>query len=313
VRFLSVALLFAGLGLGALAQTAVTVLDVVPGVSLLGAGGAGISVINGAETLYYNPAGLAELPGISFNSFYSFHMSEASYSAFALAFRNVAVAAMMLNAGSIQGYDDAGAPTDMLSYSNTAFVFGFGVSPSDLAFLPDLPFGFSIGAELKALTSNIGGTKGSGFTFDIGFRGALPNMAIGPVTLSDVGFGLSAVNLFGRMKYGDVQETLRMALRLGVSARLMSVLLLAGDVDLGGGLYVGASYSPVPSLALRLGLISRGGVSITAGAGMNVQGFLIDYAYLGHRLGGSHRVSLTIDFSALDMCAISRSLRRVLP
>ena len=58
---LSVALLCAGWGLGAVAATATTVLDIVPGVGVVGAGGAGVSLISSAETLYYNPAGLAEL------------------------------------------------------------------------------------------------------------------------------------------------------------------------------------------------------------------------------------------------------------
>ena len=52
---------------------------------------------------------------------------------------------------------------------------------------------------------------------------------------------------------------------------------------------------------------------MTAGVGVAVQGFMLDYAYVSHTLGGTHRVSLTIDFSSLDISALSRSLRRLLP
>ena len=40
---------------------------------------------------------------------------------------------------------------------------------------------------------------------------------------------------------------------------------------------------------------------------------LISEPIVSHTLGGSHRVSLTLDFSALDVRALSSSLRRLLP
>jgi len=104
-----------------------------------------------------------------------------------------------------------------------------------------------------------------------------------------------------------------MDLRLGVSARLVKAFLLALDLHLGGSAQFGLVYSPVPALDLRLGVISKGTLSWTAGVGVNVEGFLIDYAFASHQLGRSHRVSLTLDFSSLDISAISRSLRRILP
>ena len=69
----------------------------------------------------------------------------------------------------------------------------------------------------------------------------------------------------------------------------------------------------MPSFELRAGLISKGGISFTFGAGVNVQGFLIDYAYASHRVGGTHRVSLTLDFTNLDVMALRSMFRRILP
>jgi hypothetical protein len=311
-KLLWVALLCMGLGLGASAQSAVTVLDIVPGVAQYGAGGAGISVVNGAETLYYNPAGLALLPGISFS--YSSYLGLADYSALALAFRNFAVGAILFSSGGIQGYDDSGAPTETLSFSNSAFLFGFGLSPSDLPFLSGMPLNFSLGGTLKAITAGYGGTSGSGFTVDVAFRMAFPNMGLGPISITDSAFGITAVNLFGSLSHDGEADNFPMDIRLGVSAKLMQAVQVAVDLHLGSGsAFFGISYKPVPTLAIRLGLMSVGGLSITAGVGLNVQGFQIDYAYASHALGGSHRVGLTIDFSALDIGAISRSLRRLLP
>jgi hypothetical protein len=311
--FLGVALLVAGLGLGASAEDAVSVLDIAPGVGQLGAGGAGIAVVRGAETLYYNPAGLAGLPGISFSSFYASQMGLANYSAFSLAMRGFAVAAELYGTGSISGYDAAGNPTTELGYSSTAYMFGFGADPSMFPFLPKLPLSFSIGGVLKGVSTKIADVKGSGFTFDLAFRMEVPPMSLGPLAVTDAAFGVTLSNLFGGLSYDATQDTLPMDIGLGLSARLLGVVLIATDIHLPGSFGIGVTYEPVPALALRLGVLSKGETSITAGVGLNVAGFLIDYAFVSHTVGPTHRIGLTLDFSALDMTAFGSSLRRILP
>jgi hypothetical protein len=311
---LGVALLVAGLGLGASAENAVSVLDIAPGVGQLGAGGAGIAVVRGAETLYYNPAGLAGLPGISFSSFYASQMGVASYSAFSLALRGFAVAAELYSSGSIDGYDAAGnlIPGE-LGYSSSAYMFGFGVDPSMFSFLPKLPFSFSVGGVLKVVSTKIADVAGSGFAFDLAFRMDIPPMSLGPLAVTDAAFGVTLANLFGGLSYDATQDSLPMDIGLGLSARLLGVVLIAADVHLAGSLGVGVTYEPVPTLALRLGILSKGETSITAGVGLNVAGFLIDYAFVSHSVGATHRIGLTLDFSALDIGALGGMLRRILP
>ena len=305
--------LLAGAGLVTWAQNPTTVLDIEPGVAQLGAGGAGLSIVNGAETLYYNPAGLAKLPGISFSSFYASHFGLANYSAFALTFKNFGVAALLYNSGSIPGYDAGGDPTGNLAFSNTVFILGAGVSPSDLPFLPNLGFDFSLGARFKTVSVSLDDEKGSGFSVDLGFRSSLPDTRFGSVSLSEIAFGVAAVNLFGALAYDEVQEQFGMDIELGASALFMEAVRASLDLHLGGELRLGVSYSPMPTFALRLGLISKGSFSVTAGLGVNVEGFMIDYAFMTHTLGATHRISLTLDFSSLDIGALSRSLRRLLP
>jgi len=305
--------LLAGVGLGASAETATTVLQIEPGVAQLGAGGAGLSLVNGAETLYYNPAGLTELPGISFSSFYASQFGLANYSAFALTFRNFGIAALLYSSGSIQGYDEDGVQTDDLSFRNTGFIFGAGISPSDLPFIPDLGFDFSLGARIKTVSVSIADDQGGGFAVDLGFRTTVPDMQLGSFGLSEIAFGVAAVNLFGSLTYDTVQEQFKMDIELGASSLFMNTVRASLDLHLGGELRFGLVYSPMPTFALRLGVISKDSFSITAGLGVNVEGFMIDYALVTHTLGASHRISLTLDFSALDIGALSRSLRRLLP
>jgi hypothetical protein len=301
------------LGLGASAENAVSVLDIAPGVGQLGAGGAGIAVVRGAETLYYNPAGLASLPGISFSSFFTSQMGVSSYSAFSLALRGFAIAAEIYSSGGISGYDVEGNPTSELGYSSSAYMFGFGVDPSMFPFLPKLPLSFSIGGMLKGVSTKIADVKGSGFAFDLAFRMDIPPMSLGPLAVTDAAFGVTLANLFGGISYDATQDSLPMDIGLGLSARLLGVVLIAADVHLAGSLGIGVTYEPVPTLALRLGVLSKGETSVTAGVGLNVAGFLIDYAFVSHTVGATHRIGLTLDFSALDIGALGGMLRRILP
>ena len=306
-------LMLVAASLTALPQTAVTVFEITPGVTLLGAGGAGLARSDTPEALYYNAAGLAGSGGISFSSFYSSHLGLANYSAFALTFRSAGVAILLLGSGDIDGYDNSGASTGTLSYRNTGFVFGFGASPDTMSFLPQLPIDYAIGARLKAVTARLGEGNGSGFAFDLGAQIGLADMSFAGLTIGDIGFGLVLGNLFGTMNYDATQEAFLMEFRMGATALFMDAVRATLDMNLSGSINVGLSYEPVPTLELRLGVISQGPTSITAGIGVNVEGVLIDYAYASHPLGGSHRVSLTLDFSALDVASLTNSLRRILP
>lgn len=292
------------------AQTALTVFEVPPGVTRIGSGGAGLSLVSGAETIYYNPAGLSGLQGISFSSFYASYFGAASYSSFALALKNFGVAAMLLNSGSIEGYDATGNPTGDLSFSNTAFLFSFGIDAGTIPFLRSLPPSLSFGGTIKGVTAKIGAETGSGFTLDLGFRMGLPDIG---TLLSDAAFAVTLAHLFGVVSYDDVENDFPMDLAIGASARILGVAVVAADLHLARGARFGVTYAPVPTLALRLGVMTDGGFQVTAGVGLDVGGFLIDYAFVSHAVGGSHRVGLTLDFSALDVGALGRSLRRILP
>ena len=310
------ALLIAGLGSTVgLAETAVSVLDIDPGVQVIGVGGAGTALAQGAETLYYNSAGLSALSGISFSSFYASYLGSASYSSLALTFQNWGVGMLMFNVSNIAGYDENGEAGDALSYSNNALLLGFGINPKDIPFIPALPMDFSLGARIKYLSVTNGTVNGSGFSFDLAYRMSFPDLHVGPISLSDMALGVTANNLFGGVNYEAHGESMAMSLRIGGAMKIADVILLTSDLDLGGGFHFGAAYSPVRTLTLRAGALTQtGGMSITLGMGLNIQGFILDYAYITHpTLPGTHRVSLAIDFSGLDLSGFGRSLRSFLP
>jgi hypothetical protein len=308
-----VAVVCLGLALPTTGQHAATVLDLDPCVRMLGAGSAGLSVTSGAETLYYNPAGLAALPGISFSSFYASHLGLANYSAASVTLRNWGLAVLSLGSSGIEGYDETGNPTGSIAYRNTGVLFGVGLDPSTVQFLPRLPLDFSLGGRVKYVSTRIAGERGSGFSVDLGFRLRLGEMHLGPISLTETALGITGVNLLGGMSYDTESEPFRAEVQVGLSTRVAQMVLLALDLHTGGSTHVGLVYSVAPTFDLRVGMISRSSISFTLGAGLNVEGILLDYAFVSHSLGGTHRVSLTLDFSSLDMVAFSNSLRRILP
>lgn len=313
---LSIALLVVGLsGASAAGQTAISVLDIEPGVRALGVGGAAVALADGPEALYYNSAGLAELAGIGFTSSYTSYLGLAGYTALGLAARNWGVGFLMLNSDNIPGYNADGTSTDALSYGSTAVLLGFGVDPKQFPFIPALPIDFRVGGRLKYLSVANGNTNGTGFGLDLGYRMGFPDMRLGPVAISDVGFGATATNIIGSLNYDGRSESLRMDLRFGFSARLARMVLVTADIELGGSFHFGAEYSPIQMLAVRVGILTEpGATSLTAGLGVNVEGFVIDYAFVSHPvLPASHRVSLTIDFSGLNLGGLASRLRSLLP
>lgn len=310
---LMVALL--GVGLSAWGEIAISILDIEPGVRTVGMGGAAVALVPSAETLYYNAAGLSELPGISFSSFYASHLGAASYTAMDLTVRNVGIGVLMVSSGSIPGYDDEGNSTEDLSYGSTAFLLGFGFGSSQLPFLPALPLDFSIGGRIKGLSVTCGTEKGAGFALDLAYQMRFADLSFGPVGLSDVGFGLTVTNLIGSIGYSDRSESFPMDLRLGGAARIANIVLVAADLELAGRAHLGVEVQAVEALAVRVGILSQaGGISLSFGAGFGMEGLHLDYAYLTHpSLGGSHRISLTIDFGGLNLAGIGRALRNLLP
>ena len=294
-------------------EIAWSVLDIDPGVRALGMGGAAVALGDGAETLYYNPAALAGVSGIAVNTLLSSQLGIGSYSAFSAVMRNVGIGYLTMNSGDIQGYDAGGNATGALAYSSGAFLLGFGVDPRTFGFA--LPMASSFGGRIKYITADNGGTTGSGFAVDVAAQFETNDMLLGPVAIGSPRFSVSATNILGTMGYDGRSEAFPMGLRFGAAAWISRMVLVAMDLDLAGGFHLGFEYPVVPTLAVRAGLKSQaGGISITVGVGLNVSGFVIDYALMTHALlSASHRVSLSLDFSTLDLTALTQSLRRLLP
>ena len=131
--------------------------------------------------------------------------------------------------------------------------------------------------------------------------------------LGDLSLGLSLQDLIGTKLYWNTTsvpsnaDSIPINLKLGVAysrnlQNLGSQILFSIDADTRYGLemHYGAEYVLGDVLALRAGIKDR---DFTAGAGLHVAfkgkstiSFLIDYAFLSHELGNTHRISLMTKF-----------------
>ncbi|MCI0512764.1 OmpA family protein [candidate division KSB1 bacterium] len=163
----------------------------------------------------------------------------------------------------------------------------------------------ALGGSIKILRQNVGQYSSSGWGFDFGAIYDLTSRLSLALVLQDA-FGTTVKWNTG---HADVRT---INVRPGVAYRmefpfLRSQLMFASDVDirfdhiqknsdfhLGAAsfdLHYGAEYWLYRMLALRIGSEQR---SLTAGAGIRLGFFAIDYAFAGFDLGNSHRISVTL-------------------
>ena len=305
----------AGMATTGVGQSVISVLEIEPGVAGLGMAGAVGSRAGDVESLFYNPAGLASLQGLSMTSFYSSQWGESNYSAIGVALGGWSLGYLMFNSKDIQGLDDTGSPTEFLSYKNNAALFAFGLGENLLPFLGSLPVDLSLGGRLKFVSTTFGETQGSGVSVDLATQIGFNPIRLGGFSISDLRVGLVMLDLFGRVNYDDYTESFGMDLRAGFSAEFFDAVVLGFEFGPLGTIHLGVEYTVLELLAIRAGMLSLSNTfTFTIGIGLDLQGFGIDYALETHTdLSATHRIALTIDFARLDISSMSGILRSILP
>jgi hypothetical protein len=158
----------------------------------------------------------------------------------------------------------------------------------------------SLGGNLKYINEKIYLDDANGYMVDLGARFDAPVAGL---------WLAAAMQNFGFTTAMSSEEIrLPQILRLGAAyqapfEKIKNKVLLAVDyvqiLEESGHLNMGAEYSPVPLLALRLGYQTGFETKdLSAGFGINTDWLNIDYAYVpfGRDLGDAHRFSLTTSF-----------------
>ena len=313
--------------------TAVPILQVPLWARAAGMGTAFTAVASDSSSLFYNPAGLARLNahelGFSFASgLGEIKMQGAAYSA-PLPFTGISGNGYSSLGGSLLLSKSGTIEINRLNANGTLGSTETRDAGSDL--VAQLAYAervgmmsISVGEQQYQLDhyAGIGGKfvrstlvetyKATAFAADAGYLVNCPE--------SGTSFGVSALNMGGKLKYDEQADPLPRTLRSGFAWQggVPSIHYVLAAVD---GDYVlderawhanvGLEYFWVKMYGARIGYqINREDAGLTAGLGLRWRGrLLIDYAWGLGRLANSHRITVSLRFGGVPPSQRSRQRR----
>ena len=177
-------------------------------------------------------------------------------------------------------------------------------SPYDMAFalsFAGLVYGVKTGASAKYIKESLGSKSAQAFALDTGVTGSL---------LEDkLSGGIYAGNIGTKLKFDRAECPLPFIIRAGLAYSARKDLGLSFDIHMPadsamsyhlGGEYTYEYFEEILFIAragYNIGPDSSGKSGISAGFGVNLNKYNIDYAYVPYRgLGGTHRLSLSMKF-----------------
>jgi hypothetical protein len=276
-------------------RTAANFLQIGVGAQSAGMGGAYSAVTEGVSSVYWNPAGLANMSGsqISLTHFSWYQDVKLNHGAIAVPINEkltFAVGATHLDYGTIDGYDQTGLPTGQISSYDFAGSFSIGWAINDR---------LSIGGTAKYINQKLADLNVTGVAGDLGALYRMPRVTFAAV-ISNVGPFL---------KYDKQSEHLPTSGRLAIAVTPFGESFMTafefekpqiGDVSLKQGFeynynhqyFVRAGYNYYPGRE-----VMNFGTGPTFGAGVKFNRASLDYAYTPkdtHTSDDLHRFSLTL-------------------
>ena len=271
------------------ASTGAAFLKIPVGPRVVGTGEAAVGYIDDASALFYNPAGLANVPTfdilLSHNQWFLDMNHE--YVAGAFGLEELGMFGLALDywgSGSIQGVNIRGEtiPGYLFSAADWSLNFGYGRSIAD----------FSLGLGAKFIHQQHESLSTSAWAFDAGAMYKTP--------LQGLNVGLAAVNIGTKPKLYQENYSLPLQVRLGwrYDYRIVGVAqdFIFSETEK-PGIATGLECRPVEIVALRVGYRTGsdydGFSGLRAGLGLSWQGIGVDYAFAPYgKLGSSHRISI---------------------
>jgi len=247
---------------------------------------------------YWNPGASAFLknPTLGFSFAQLPEEIGSSYASFIYPFRKFAVGLYSISEiTSVTTYDIYGniGPDTQVSNINSAFNFAYKIFDS-----------LAIGLNLGSIRMNLGNYSATAQSNSIGFIFFKNRLSL----------GLTSANIGGDITFVDTPEKQPKLIRLGLAyyfleKRNLTVAFSTEEVqdDENAGIRgLGIEYYPLKNIGLRLGLknTNDGIPTITAGLGLNLKRWVLDYAFnsQGQELPNMdiHRIGLSVRFGKIE-------------
>ncbi|OGR64564.1 MAG: hypothetical protein A2X31_08410 [Elusimicrobia bacterium GWB2_63_22] len=266
-------------------------------------GGAYSAVAEEASAIYWNPAGLVQIPKLSAVFMRAQYVEDISYQYAAYAHRLnydsvLAASILMTDIGSIDRTDVSGNTLGAFTPRDQVFTLSYSKAVLEFS---DKDIDVSIGVSAKYIRSTIV-ESAKAYAGDIGIM---------TYNFGDIPYRLAvtATNMGGGLKYAEESNPLPLTLKLGGAINPFRNMLVAADVVFPKSnrpnVLFGAELATAPNeltrLCVRGGLnaqqIRDGLTGFSMGLGATLHFFSLDYAFVPMgELGTTHRISLTFDF-----------------
>ncbi|MCA9753528.1 MAG: PorV/PorQ family protein [Gemmatimonadetes bacterium] len=271
-------------------ETGLAFLKIGVGARAAAMGEAYVAVAQDPTATYWNPAGIANVPGNEIHASHSEWISDVRYEYLAAVHgmkgHAVGVHAGLLHMGKLDRRDESA------NFTGTFDAYDFVVGAT-YAYRPLRSV--EVGVTGKFLYEKIDNSSVIGFAGDLGMRYRTP--------LRGLVLAATATNVGPPLKFVADEFVIPFQVRMGAAYRTRRVLqglIVSGDLrfpnDSDAKAHVGAELWVHEAIALRGGL--KGGYDEEAGAigfGVKYQNYLFDYAYVpfseSSQLGDTHRIS----------------------
>jgi hypothetical protein len=255
-------------------------------------GGAFTAIADDASASYWNPAGLfnININKVNVTSMYS-KLAYDRVSGFVSIYESMDNDAGALGlswynftSNGIEGYDDSGNTTGLLSSSSNVF---------SISYANKLAAGLKGGITGKCYFSRLADSPAKGFGMDLGLlmKTFDPALEIGAV-VSDLSTGI--------IRESGGKDFPAFSAKLGASYRIIfEKFISSAEIEYVDGrgfkAHLGAEYCFTQVLSIRAGL---SGLNLTAGFGFKIDPYTIDYAFVldNDSLGDVHKISLSAGF-----------------
>ena len=269
---------------------AASFLNIGMGVRAAGMGGAFTGIADDANAIYYNPSGLVQLKVKELTAIHTTWLTgvESQYLGFATSIGEESAFGL---SGTYLHTEDI--ERDILG--EELGVFRDYYENVNLSYARAITQNLSLGGTLKWIYGSLAEHEASTYGLDVGL--------LYKTSAKGLSLGLSAQNIGGGMTFIEEEDPLPLNLKFGIGYRPIKNLVLGLNVTKPNTtdrlrLGLGSEYTIAKILSLRAGFSQKGDdefSGLTAGAGINLFGLQLDYAWVPYgELGETNRYSLLL-------------------
>ncbi|OGS22383.1 MAG: hypothetical protein A2252_02235 [Elusimicrobia bacterium RIFOXYA2_FULL_39_19] len=272
------------------------------GVRATGMGGAYAGISDDGIGINWNPAGLVQNNFKEINFIYNRYIQETNCQYLSY-FQPVKKGSRIIYFGGsvyslsnseIQGYNNSGARTTKLNYSDTLVA---------LTYAQEITKQISFGINMKYISEGIASVSAAAVCGDLG-------LLYRPVNANKLSLGLNIQNLGSGIKFINDSASLPMNIKLGMGYKLLKDNLVMGldynqPNDNQGHISLGLEYWITKLIGFRVGYKGASGGDLGSGLRFGF-GFLnknigVDYAFTPYSvLGDAHQLGLKIRFEGVS-------------